>query len=377
MFKQFFVLIVSLLQALFFGYAMEETLADKAARTLLSSPAHLKQIPHNTNQAIKNILAAALARNYYPLPLAAQESDISYEGVCVLEGATQGEQVIAVDCNGKLVRCADQQLKDCKEWRTHTDPSASLWDQNNNVLLLGQRNGLITVVNPVKQEIIKHFATQVEQGWNQIESLSLQANVLVSAAHDGVVKLWDANYQQKTEIPLSQTVKSAYLTQLNKLMCARRDGKVYELDPETGTPIATFIVQPGTLSRMKLLKDPHLALVAHCNRVSAFDTRQARNLFSIPAHDGPMTALEILNPDYFATGAFDKTIKVWDIRLLQKAADLADHTQWIQSLSHNREYLYSGSRDTTVRSWDTQSLEQLRAPDVVPPALRILSGFPE
>ncbi len=365
MLKEIVFFFLSMFQAFFLGHAMQEdtqTLAHKAARALVSSPAHLANIPSAIPLVIKKQLIETLAATRgYPLTLSSKKSPATYKGVCVVEGDIKDHRIIAVDCDGKLVSCVDNSFTDCNGWYTDTDPNAFVWDATHEYMIVGERNGHMAVLDPKHKQIIyRTRAHQAQNYLNQVESLTLKDDLLLSTGGDGLVKLWDAqNYEKKRDYVFVDPVKNAYVTHLKQLISATKNGKIHVTDAETGALIRTSQISPEALSRMKLLQDPHLTLITHCNRISGYDIRQTRLAFSFVAHTAPITVLDVQKLDQFASGSFDKTVKVWDARILERFADL-QHTQWVQSLSHGPDFLISGSRDATVRIWDAQPLQALQ-----------------
>jgi WD40 repeat protein len=53
------------------------------------------------------------------------------------------------------------------------------------------------------------------------------------------------------------------------------------------------------------------------------------------------------------TGAWDRTIKQWEIQSGQNTGDYKGHWGYISCLVLVDDILYSGSSDATIRSWDT------------------------
>lgn len=62
------------------------------------------------------------------------------------------------------------------------------------------------------------------------------------------------------------------------------------------------------------------------------------------------------------SGAFDSSIKVWDINRLETGATLTGHSGRVLALVCDSKFLYSGSFDRTVRVWDLESLECVGEP---------------
>ncbi|MBO5838950.1 MAG: hypothetical protein J6R06_04665, partial [Bacteroidales bacterium] len=59
---------------------------------------------------------------------------------------------------------------------------------------------------------------------------------------------------------------------------------------------------------------------------------------------------------YLASGAWDKTVIIWDAKSGQRLQTLEGHSDWVNSVSWSPDgkYLASGSRDETVRIWGVE-----------------------
>lgn len=377
MLKEIVFFFISMFHAFFLGHAMQDdqTLIHRSAKALALSSEHLHKVPMTIPQDVQQrlidtVAALRVKHHLYPLKLRpALQSPRYYKGICAIEGISEDHQIIAVDCDGRLVACQDTDLINCTNWNTETDPSSSVWDLQHHHLFIGQRNGRISILDPKKKELVNQIVAHHNvSGLREVTSLALKSNLLLSAGQDALVKVWDTrNYNQKASFSHKEPVKNASFNKVSQIISASRDGLVQFTDLETGQSISTYQVAHGSLSRMKLLQDPHVVLVSFCNQISAYDTRTSRPVFTLSGHTAPITSLAIQNAGYFASGSFDRTVKMWDVRMPSLAADM-NHDEWIQSLSSIDNKLISGSRDTTVRVWDTKPLEKLRTislPDIV------------
>lgn len=370
MFRLLLVMLFSLWYILF-GYAMQfddQTLAAIAAKRLVFSPLHFVTVPELIPREIKQrlintALALRITPALYPLELRQKiSSPARFKGVCGIEGDIHQNQIMAIDCDGNLVLCPDHDLINCISWQTQTDPSATTWNDQTKQLLLGQRNGKISIIDMANSEQLQigqeFYAHSALNSLSRVESLSFYENRLISAGMDGAVRVWnDKNVTQMT-ITHDAGAKNAHVTVLQQLVSASADGAIRVTDFETQAMIAQFKKGSGRLSRMQLLEDPHLVVFAQDNQISAIDTRQAGTLFNVSAHSGPITTLIVSGQSYFASGSFDKSVKLWDVRKPMLVAATHAHTQWIQSLAHKQDILISGSRDATVRIWDAQPVIQ-------------------
>lgn len=76
----------------------------------------------------------------------------------------------------------------------------------------------------------------------------------------------------------------------------------------------------------------------------------------IKAHDNGVMCLQF-DDNILATGSYDTTIKIWNIKTGQHIKTLAGHTAGIRTLQFNGKVLISGSLDKTTKIWDLPSGE--------------------
>ncbi len=88
-------------------------------------------------------------------------------------------------------------------------------------------------------------------------------------------------------------------------------------------------------------------------------SKELKSFIELPGHTGGITALAVLPNDKLASASSDKTIKIWDLKRLNKKPDtLIGHTDRIAALAvctdAKEEKLASASWDKTIRIWDMQ-----------------------
>jgi WD40 repeat protein len=72
------------------------------------------------------------------------------------------------------------------------------------------------------------------------------------------------------------------------------------------------------------------------------------------------------SPDgkYFASGSWDKTVKIWSVESQKEVTTLQGHSSSIFSVafSPDSNYLASSSYDKTVKLWSVENFQEIKNP---------------
>ena len=83
------------------------------------------------------------------------------------------------------------------------------------------------------------------------------------------------------------------------------------------------------------------------------DLEQYNNIAYLQEHEYPVRALCQINGKYFASGSFDKTIKIWDFEKKECVQTLEGHQDNIICIIKiKNNMLISCSNDRTIKIWD-------------------------
>jgi WD40 repeat protein len=84
--------------------------------------------------------------------------------------------------------------------------------------------------------------------------------------------------------------------------------------------------------------------------------------FNLTGHASPVNGLKLISSDLLASGAYDYTVKLWNITNERLIKTLTGHTHyiyWSIDFFSNSQTLVSGSFDQTIKLWNYKTGECL------------------
>jgi len=117
----------------------------------------------------------------------------------------------------------------------------------------------------------------------------------------------------------------------------------------------------GWVSCMSYLPSAHELVSGSYDRLlTLWDTEKLVKLRSMRGHKGPVTCLKPFSRGVVLSGSLDNTMQLWDTRSKKSSMVFSGHVKPVTCLSVlNETYVLSGSRDTSVRMWDVRSARPL------------------
>jgi WD40 repeat protein len=205
---------------------------------------------------------------------------------------------------------------------------------------------------------------------------SQDGKLLISAAKDNAVKVWDWRAAEKDHLP-DEHVKSPLA------LATSADGRLIA----SGGADSTIVVWDIAAGKKRLsLRSPQgtilsLAIAPDGRTLAARTTAEKVWLWNLEQDNAEPRALDLAgvglerglaySPDgsYLATAIGQKTVRLWNAATLEPVYDLKGHGAAIGAIAFaSSTRLVSGGWDRTIRIWDLSSI-----PDRVPPPL-VLRG---
>jgi WD40 repeat protein len=146
---------------------------------------------------------------------------------------------------------------------------------------------------------------------------------IVSGSEDGIVKVWDAEGQEKL------TLKG----------------------------------HAGPVFRVALSKDGrHIVSASHGRSLKVWDATTGREVHTLKGHSDWVYCVAFsCDSKRIVSGSTDKTVKVWDVTTGEELLTLKGHTDniWSVAFSPDGLRIASGGRDRTVKVWDAATGQEL------------------
>ncbi len=244
--------------------------------------------------------------------------------------------------------------------KVHTNIFAMNALPQQNLMLLGQIQGGIHILDMLKKKEIKHLAFH-QNGIFDIKVIE-NGKALVVAGGDGIVSLWSGDdfVLLKNKMISEKSIRCLAVDEANlKIYAGCSDNCIYILHYKTLEVLHKWQAHNNSVFSLCISPDKkHLLSGSRDAHLSVWDINDGYRLtLSQPAHLFTINHIAY-NPEgsLFATAGRDKHIKIWNAKdfSLLKVIDKEKsdgHTNSVNKLLWN-DYLISCSDDRSIMVWD-------------------------
>jgi WD40 repeat protein/DNA-binding SARP family transcriptional activator len=231
--------------------------------------------------------------------------------------------------------------------------------------------------------------------WVSAVAFSPDSRILTSGSRDHTVRLWDVASGQCLKTlaghtgpvrsvafsPDGSTLASAGLDETIRLWeVARAAAPNGTKRPNNDQVCHILQGHRGWVNTVTFSPDGRtLASGGYDWTVRLWDLKTRQLCHSLPGHTGSVETV-VFSPDgqSLASGSLDRTIRLWDIKTCQPRHSLTGHTNSIHMVAFSPDgcTLVSGSADKTVRLWDVYSGQALHTLQGYRNALSAVSFHP-
>ena len=187
-----------------------------------------------------------------------------------------------------------------------------------------------------------HVLSNQGQGWNGLAQLPSQ-----------LLARWPTAPPGGPSDPAATSLRDQAVTQLQKAGGLR---------PLTASLLAdeallrTLSGHASTVNALAVLPDGRLASGADDRTIKLWDPASGQLQATLEGHSNWVRALAVLPDGRLASGGDDRTIKLWDPASGQLQATLEGHSDWVRALAVLPDgRLASGADDRTIKLWDPAS----------------------
>jgi peroxin-7 len=256
-----------------------------------------------------------------------------------------------------------------------------------NYGIVGNGRLHLTSITPLEIRLDKTFSAQ--DGLYDLAWSESHENQLVTASGDGSLKLWDIMLNDYPIRAWHEHTREAYSVDWSNLeknifLSCSWDGTIKLWSPDRVTSLRTVLAHTGCI--YQALFSPHTPqIVATCSTdgtMKIFDMRlplstqphsPAPASLVIPAHGNEILSLDWnkYRPFVLASASVDRTVKVWDCRMVKLGdtsagpevggiceRELRGHEYAVRKVQwspHYADILASASYDMTARVWKTST----------------------
>jgi WD40 repeat protein len=244
--------------------------------------------------------------------------------------------------------------------------SLALSPTDPNLLVYGDKNGRIYVVDLTAQTIVLEF--EAHGDWVTSVAFSPNGQLLGSSSRDGTIALWDTSSWEPTVLPITAHTGSVYdleFTTNSSFITTGADSRVVQWKvSDDGVSVVqdagSLDGHGGPIWSMSVADTPDGHLLATNGPDSSailwsLNGDRSRGRW-LTGHQGAVLGIDF-SPDgsVLASASEDQTVRLWDVKAYLPIGDsLKAHQDAVRRVAFHPQgqYLASGGRDNKVVLWD-------------------------
>ncbi len=175
---------------------------------------------------------------------------------------------------------------------------------------------------------------------------------LVSAAHDGMIRIWDTRSAKPVGVVGQQArgllmlpdslATCAWSSDGSRIAAAARSNALLVWDPKKGRTPDRLAGHQSYVSACAWSADgTKLASADRAGVVKVWDAGQLKELFSLRGHDGPICACAFIPGGLLLTGGTDRTVRVWNVETATCVAAFPAEGEVHSIAAHPRRPLFA------------------------------------
>jgi WD40 repeat protein len=190
---------------------------------------------------------------------------------------------------------------------------------------------------------------------------------LLSASHDGTLKLWETSSGRELRILASHRgpiFACAFSPDGRQLLSASHDGTLKLWETSSGQELRTLTGHRGPIFACAFSPDGcQLLSASHDGTLKLWDASSGQELRTLASHRGSVNACAF-SPDghQLLSASDDGMLKLWETSSGQELRTLTGHTYAVNACAFSPDgcQLLSASDDGTLKLWETSSGWELR-----------------
>ncbi|CAG8538966.1 4665_t:CDS:2 [Paraglomus brasilianum] len=229
---------------------------------------------------------------------------------------------------------------------------------SRGLIYAGAHDGSTKIFNADTGQMIKDLNGHQVSVWAL--AVCHETERFFSAGSDGVIKVWDWNFNQPNACVKTLTQHSGKIYGMvvsgNKLFSASSDKTVKVWDPITLENLATFTGHTDGVNNLIAIGDDKLATAGSDSTVKIWDVTTGTCIHTISCNSSEVLDVAFGDNMLFAS-TNDAVIHVYNINDNHSTAisTLAGHNWEVWQLEYTIGALFSASFDHTIKRWDVRN----------------------
>jgi WD40 repeat protein len=245
---------------------------------------------------------------------------------------------------------------------------AAVFSSDGRLIVSAASDGTVKLWNAESGREIKTLSDQ--SGGVASITFSPDGRRIVSASWDRTMKLWGVDVERSREIRTltghtEALVSAVFSSDGRRILSASRDTTTKLWDGETGAELRTFSGHSGALASAVFSSDGRRVLTASWDTtVKVWDSETGAVLHTLAGHSGAVVSA-VFSPDgrRIVSASEDTTVKVWDGETGRELHTLSGHSRGVEfaAFSSDGQRILSVSGDGTVKVWNAETGVEIRS----------------
>jgi len=268
------------------------------------------------------------------------------------------KRFLATAAQDGVVRLVDLKSSEvAKQFQGHSGPILSLsFSPDSRYLASSSRDGNTFIWN--LETSTREFSLPQQNGAVSAISFSPEGKTLAVSGSTGNILLYDmASKQIQSTLACGSPAKSLVWLSGNTLYCGLTNGEIQRWNSSTSVKEVAITAHYGDVRSLELGGNAKLISTGSDKAVSFWTSDLVRTSM-ISGHNRDVLSVAVSpNKMLYASGGFDKTIRIWDIKSGTEKLTFYGHQAEIFDVvfSADSRLLFSASADGTIKVWDLAS----------------------
>lgn len=188
--------------------------------------------------------------------------------------------------------------------------------------------------------------------------LAVDGRHLLTTAHDGTLRLWDADSGQVRRVLVGHQggVACAVMLTPYHAVSGGVDTTLRVWDLRTGDLLRTLSGHEWPITALTCLDDDRIISASADNTLRLWDIAAGETLRVFEGHSEPVATVALWDKHHLLSGSYDGTARLWDIRSGKTLRTFKGHSASVTAVAWTPDgQVVTGSSDKTIRLWNVET----------------------